>query len=158
MKVFSAGSLGGIYIFVIIVFLTTTATTTVAEDAQQRAVSPRVLMREAFPSGLKIDRFSATWPSSASVMADMLEAATAREMLQKQAKGQNDGNGSNRRRLSPRERETLQESASMVTRPPPTGKSSQRAPPFRRADNNGNKGAAAAGGLLYVAAEYAMCL
>lgn len=45
----------------------------------------RDVLREKFPSGLKIDRFSASWPqSSASFMSDLLEGAAAREWLERQ--------------------------------------------------------------------------
>ena len=132
-------------LFCFLVVLTATRRT-VAQSSNNnedpnRRVSPRVLMRERFPSGLKIDRFSTSWPSSASVMADMLEGATAREMLEKQ-----------RRSLSKQQYENQVREANRLMNSGQTslGKPVQNAPAFSRQNESGGKGGALTTGLLYV--------
>jgi hypothetical protein len=71
----------------IFLFINTVTTVVAAEDVSTTATKNRMWLREGsgFPSALKIDRFSKSWPqSSASFMADLLERATARESLQQQ--------------------------------------------------------------------------
>ena len=128
-----------------LVLLTATATLVDAESSTNdaRAVSPRVLMRERFPSGLKIDRFSTSWPSSASVMADMLEGATAREMLlENRRRG-------GRRKLSAQEHERQMLQANRLVNAGKTslGKPVQTAPKFFKQEE-GQEGWKA--GLMYV--------
>ena len=109
------------------------------EDSdRRRAVSPRVLIRERFPSGLKIDRFSTSWPSSAAVMADMLEGATARELLEQQ-----------QQRMPRAEHAKRVQQANRLIQSGQTslGKSVQKAPKFTKTDDD-RKGWTS--GLVYV--------
>ena len=108
------------------VFLCAAISTVHASDPN-RQMSPRELMREKpFPSGIKIDRFSTSWPSSASVMADMLEGATAREMLEKQRRG---GKIKNKRQYE----KQVQEANRLVNSGNTSlGKAVQKAPRFKR--------------------------
>ena len=121
------------------------ATSTAAEE---QGVSPRVLMRERFPSGLKIDRFSTSWPSSASVMADMLEGATARELLQKEGRGGRRGSST-----SSFDQRMQQATALVNAAPKPSGKSVQQAPKFKRVKKESSQqddGVGVGAMLLYV--------
>lgn len=144
---------------------TTTTTTSVvivaaasssSTDADRRSsssVSPRVLMRERFPSGIKIDRFSTSWPSSASVMADMLEGATAREMLEEQRHA----TGSDAAKISKQQYQArLQEANRLVIagKASSGGKSFRRVtPPFQRKSSllkDDKQAAAWTTGIVYV--------
>ena len=110
-------------------------------------------MRERFPSGLKIDRFSTSWPSSASVMADMLEGATAQEMLQQASKSNNRRRGG---AMSAEQQQQLREATALVNAagPPPSGRSFKKAPPFKREEDSSKGAGAAAGGLMYVRSNH----
>ena len=113
--------------------------------AEDRPISPRILMRERpFPSGIKIDRFSTSWPSSASVMADMLEGATAREMLEKQR--QKGGKSFNKKQY---EKEVKEANRLVNSGNTSLGKAVQKAPRFRKQKEE-SKPVAWTTGVMYV--------
>jgi hypothetical protein len=110
-----------------------------AAHAEQE-MSARSLARERFPSGLKIDRFSTTWPSGASIMADFLEGATAREILRERS--------SSSSTMSAEDRAQLEESTKLLDLLPDLPQSRSSFP--TRVEASGIGGAAATGGLMYV--------
>jgi hypothetical protein len=111
-----------------------------AAHAEQE-MSARSLARERFPSGLKIDRFSTTWPSGASIMADFLEGATAREILRERS-------SSSSSTMSAEDRAQLEESTKLLDLLPDLPQSRSSFP--TRVEASGIGGAAATGGLMYV--------
>jgi hypothetical protein len=112
-----------------------------AAHAEQE-MSARSLARERFPSGLKIDRFSTTWPSGASIMADFLEGATAREILRERS------SSSSSSTMSAEDRVQLEESTKLLDLLPDLPQSRGSFP--TRVEASGIGGAAATGGIMYV--------